>query len=226
MRAFPADLLTVSRTLMYTGIVTGNYSTAFFIPTILKQLGWTSLQAQYMSIPIYMFCIVTTLCCAQLSDRIRHRFGIIIGGCLVATAGYLILLRMQYVAVGVRYFATFLVTSGGYIAQPITVVWLNNNLSGHYKRGVGAAMQVGLGNVGGIIASNIFVQAQAPTYVAGFGTCLALVWLCVSCGTMMIFHLRRENRQRDRGLRDHLLELPDDEKDNLGDDHPSFRFTY
>lgn len=31
---------------------------------------------------------------------------------------------------------------------------------------------------------------------------------------------------REQGKRDHRLNLPDDEKTNLGDDHPSFRFTY
>lgn len=211
---------------MYTGVVTGNYSTAFFIPTILRQLGWTSLRAQYMSIPIYMFCVVTTLSCAQLSDRLRHRFGFIVGGCVVATIGYAILLNLHSVDVGVRYFAIFLITSGGYVAQPISVVWLNNNLSGHYKRGVGAAMQVGIGNVGGIIASNIFIQSQAPEYKVGFGVCVGFTWLCVLSALIMVFHVRRENKIRDQGKRDHLLQLDEDSKNNLGDDHPNFRFTY
>jgi hypothetical protein len=35
-----------------------------------------------------------------------------------------------------------------------------------------------------------------------------------------------ENRLRDRGKRDYRLRLPTDEAENLGDDHPSFRFTY
>jgi hypothetical protein len=31
---------------------------------------------------------------------------------------------------------------------------------------------------------------------------------------------------RDQGRRDDRYDLPDDEKNNLGDDHPAFRFTY
>jgi MFS family permease len=125
---------------MYLGIVTTSYSGSFFTPTILKQLGWTSIHAQVMSIPIFIFATVCALTCAVISDRIHHRFGFIIGGCLLATIGYVILLNMHRVAVGVRYFALFTVVGGGYIAQPVTLVWLNNNVSGHYKRSVSSAM--------------------------------------------------------------------------------------
>jgi MFS family permease len=134
-------------TFMYMGIVTTGYSGSFFTPTILRQLGWTAIRAQVMSIPIFITATVLALTAALLSDKIKHRFGFIIAGCMVATVGYSILLAMHEVAVGVRYFAVFLVVGGGYIAQPIVLVWLSNNLGGHYKRGVGAAIQVGLGNV-------------------------------------------------------------------------------
>lgn len=138
---------------MYIGIVTTSYSGALFTPTILKQLGWTSIHAQVMSIPIFAVATVCALTAAFLSDRLHHRFGFVIFGCVVATIGYIILLNIHRVAVGVRYFALYLIISGGYIAQPIALVWVNNNMSGHYKRGVSGAMMVGFGNCGGIIAS-------------------------------------------------------------------------
>jgi len=46
-------------TFIYMGIVQTGYATSFFTPTILKQLGWTSIRAQVMSIPIY---IAATAC--------------------------------------------------------------------------------------------------------------------------------------------------------------------
>ena len=55
----------------------------------------------------------------------------------------------------VRYMAVSFVCTGVYIFQPIAIVWLANNLSGHYKRAVGLAIQAGFGNIGGIIANNI-----------------------------------------------------------------------
>lgn len=44
---------------------------------------------------------------------------------------------------------------------------LGNNLSGQYKRGVGMAVQIGIGNFGGAIASNIFRSQDAPRYILG-----------------------------------------------------------
>ncbi|UZP45198.1 hypothetical protein NXS19_013010 [Fusarium pseudograminearum] len=211
--------------LMYMGIVTTSYAGSFFTPTILKQLGWTSIRAQIMSIPIFIFATVCALVSAIASDKLKHRSGFIIGGCCFSTIGYVILLNMMSVTVGVRYFSLFCIVGGGYIAQPIVLVWLSNNMSGHYKVGVASAMQVGIGNVGGIIASNMFVTSQAPTYPLGFGLGLGLVWLCVLSSLIFLFYIQRENRLRDEGKRDDRYNLPDDEKNNLGDDHPSFRFT-
>ena len=211
---------------MYFGIVNNGYATSFFTPTILKQLGWTSIHAQIMSIPIYIVACVAALITAILSDYFRHRYAFAILGLLIATVGYALLLCQQSVPVSVRYLAIYLITSGGYITQPIVIVWLMNNLSGHYKRSVGAAMQIGIGNLGGIVASNIFVTDEAPTYPVGFGTSLGLLWLCGTACTAFLLGLRAENRKRDGGARNERLALPFEELQNLGDAHPRFRFVY
>jgi hypothetical protein len=211
---------------MYLGIVQTGYAGSFFTPTILSQLGWTSLKAQYMSIPIFMVATVLALTAAFLSDRTKHRFGFIIFGCCVATVGYSILLAMNQVPVGIRYFAVYMIVGGGYIAQPITLVWLNNNLGGHYKRGVGAALQVGLGNCGGIIASNVYIQSQRPEYPVGFGVGLGCIWLCVLSACLFALYIGRENKARNAGRRDYRFQFPEMERRNLGDDHPAFRFIY
>lgn len=211
---------------MYLGVTNTGYSTSFFTPTILRQLGWTAVHAQVMSIPIYIVACMTTLITAICTDRLRHRYTFTMIGIVVATIGYVILLAQKNVPVGGRYFALYLVTAGGYITQPVTIVWLNNNMGGHYKRSISAAMQIGFGNCGGIVASNIYITGQAPTYPVGFGVSLALLWLSGLACTAFFFGLRMENKKRDRGERDERLNLPEDQLGNLGDDHPRFRFTY
>jgi len=120
---------------MYIGVVTTGYSGSFFIPTILKELGWTSVRAQVMIIPIYIAAAALALTTGAITDRFKHRYTAILVGCCVATIGYGILLNLRHVGVAVRYFAIYLVVGGGFIAQPVTIVWLSNNVSGHYKRG-------------------------------------------------------------------------------------------
>ncbi|KAG9548106.1 MFS general substrate transporter, partial [Aureobasidium melanogenum] len=209
--------------IMYLGIVNTGYSGSFFIPTIIREMGYTSASAQIRSIPIFVVAAVCSVAAAWLTDRLRHRFGFCIFGLVVASIGYIILLCQTGLSVGVKYFALFLVVPGGYITQPIVLAWVQNCMSGHYKRSVAAAMTVGLGNVGGIVASNVFFVQEAPLYRTGYGVGLGFLWIC-GLGCIVLFAgVLRENRKRDRGERDDRLAWPD--VDNLGDDHPSFRFT-
>ncbi|KAL8798841.1 MAG: hypothetical protein Q9182_006344 [Xanthomendoza sp. 2 TL-2023] len=213
-------------TIAYFGSAENGYSGFFFTPTILKQLGWTAVKAQLYSIPPYALSALAVVLIATASDRLRHRYTFILLGIAITTIGYSILLAQHHVAIAVRYLAIYLWTIGGFIYQPLLLVWLQNNLGGHYKRGIGAAMQIGLGNLGGILASNVYIAGQAPTFHVGFGTSVACQWLTGVASTVFFVGLVRENRTRERGGRDYRYNLPQAEQENLGDEHPSFRFVY
>jgi hypothetical protein len=210
-------------TLTYFGVVNTGYAGSFFVPTIVKELGYTSSMAQVRSIPIFVVATVTALAAAWMTDRLRHRYFFCIFGLCVASVGYIMLLAQDKLSAGVKYFALFLIMPGGYITQPITLVWLSNLVSGHYKRSVSSGIQVGLGNVGGIVASNVFLESESPKYPTGYGTSLGMLWICGAACTGLFFLAKAENKKRDRGERDYRLSEPD--ADNLGDDHPHFRLT-
>jgi len=198
-------------------------SVQFFIPTILREMGYGAARAQVLTIPVYVVATIACLLCAYLADRIRHRYGFAIGGVVVATIGYILLLLQHRAPTGARYFALFLLVSGGYVTQPVLIGWLSNTMSGHYKRSVSSAAQVGFGNLAGIIASNVFFTREAPEYWTGYGVSLGMVWICgISC-TIFYFLALKENKKRDRGERDHRLQGPD--AANLGDDHPHWRYA-
>lgn len=61
-------------------------------------------------------------------------------GVLIAVIGYIMLLCQGppkgsgALPIGVHYLAVLFVTSGVYITQPMAIVWLVNNMGGHYKR--------------------------------------------------------------------------------------------
>jgi MFS family permease len=203
--------------------VNTGYATAFFIPTIIQEMGYTSSGAQVRSIPVFIVATVTSIIAAWLTDRTRHRYWFCMFGVVVATVGYIMLLAQDKLSSGVKYFALFLIVPGGFITQPIVLVWLSNLVSGHYKRSVTSAIQIGLGNAGGIVASNVFLSREAPTYKTGYGTSMGLLWLCGALCTALFFLVKRENRLRGKGERDWRLQEMD--ANNLGDDHPSFRMT-
>lgn len=119
---------------MYMGVLNTGYASSFFIPSIIKDMGFTAQAAQIRSIPVFVVASITTLTVALCSDKYRHRFSFCLLGICVATVGYALLLSRDTVPVGVRYAALFFVVCGCYCAQPIAIAWVQNNSSGHYKR--------------------------------------------------------------------------------------------
>lgn len=186
-------------------------------------MGYTAERAQVLTIPIYIVATISCLAAAYLADRMRHRYSFTVFGVAVAAIGYVVLLCQKRVPTGGRYASLFLLAAGGYINHPVVVGWLSNTMSGHYKRSTAPAIQVGFGNLGGIIASNVFLEREAPQYWSGLGTGLGMLMVCgVSC-TLLYNLAIGENRKRDRGERDYRLQAPD--AGNLGDDHPNWRYA-
>ncbi|KAL3442660.1 major facilitator superfamily domain-containing protein [Aspergillus insuetus] len=215
--------------LLYFAIALSGNAVAYFTPTILHHFGYSSLSAQVHSIPIWMVAAVTCVVAGIASDLCRHRYWFIMAGCATTIAGYAILISQSppgrhRLPMGVQYFALFLVFIGIQIVQPITLGWLSGNLAGHYKRAFGSAIQVSLGNLAGLVASNIFLTSEAPTFVTGFATCFALLVLHALLSSLLAYLMKRENARRDRGERDYRFELPEEQLNNMGDCHPSYRF--
>ncbi|KAL9073506.1 MAG: hypothetical protein Q9161_002927 [Pseudevernia consocians] len=222
--------------LIYIGITVSGYATALFVPTIVNSLGYSGIESQVHSIPIWIVAAIVTLATAVLSDWTKHRYGYMMFGVLFASIGYIILLcqgplvhphthKPAGLPLSARYMAVYLVTTGCYMVQPNAIVWVANNLGGHYKRSIILAVMIGFGNIGGIIASNIFVQTEAPRYFIGYGVSLAMLVFCGIMCTVFAVGLVGENKKRAIGERDHRLELPDSVLGNIGDDDPRFRFS-
>lgn len=128
---------------------------------------------------------------------------------------------------GVRYFGCFLLASGIYPNVPQGVAWNGNNIGGSLKRGVGIAMHVGFGNLGGTISAYLFLTKDRPRYYPGFGTLLACQVMAATLSIFMTIYLRRENARRDREYKP-PSEYTEEEKvaeREKGDNASFFRYT-
>lgn len=102
---------------------------------------------QLYSIPPWAAAFGFSLLIAYLSDKLRHRFVFVMIPLLVAIAGFAVLFTIHGIENrNVLYGALFLVTCGAYSAMPVIVCWYVMNLSGHKRRSVGTAWQIGFGN--------------------------------------------------------------------------------
>jgi hypothetical protein len=61
------------------------------------------------------------------------------------------------------------------------ILRLGNNLAGQYKRGVGMAVHIGIGNFSGAIASNIYRTQDSPRFIIGRESIVSLSDLLFKC---------------------------------------------
>ena len=169
---------------------------------------------------------LASLFTAYLTDRMHHRFAFAEFGYVLSHIGFVILLTQQHVSRDVKYMALYFVEAGSYITQPLLWSMMANNVSGKYKLAIASGLQIGLGNSGGIITSLVFPATQAPLYQTGFAICLGLLVFAALLMIAFVVSLSLENGLRVKGGRDEWLQLPAKEIENLGDDHPKFRFVY
>ena len=118
----------------------------------------------------------------------------------------------------------YFVEVGACIALPLLWGILANNVSGKYKMAFASGLQIGLGNVGGVITSLVFSATEVPLYRNGFAVSFGLMVMAALLMVGFIVGLKVENEKRRRGLKDERLLLPKEEVGYLGDDHPEFRF--
>jgi sugar phosphate permease len=202
------------------------YSVAVLAPTIIGQFqpGHSSRHVQALAIPIFLAATVGCLAAAYASDKLKHRAGFAIFGYLLVIVGAAILINQNHVSTNVKYGALYFMAVGAYIALPMLWTMLVNNVSGSYKIGFAVALEVGIGNFGGIASALVFQGADAPLYSTGYKTILGMSIASICLVIIYTLALFAENKARDAGKRDHRLSDPN--IDNLGDDHPQFRYGY
>lgn len=129
---------------------------------------------------------------------------------------------------GVKYAGTFFAASGIYPNVPQGVAWNGNNIGGSVKRGVGIAMHVGFGNLGGVVSSFIYQSKDSPQFYPGHGTLIATLSMSTVLSILMTIYLRRENARRDRENPKSPAEYSEEEKrseSDKGDYASFFRYT-
>ncbi|KAH6908798.1 major facilitator superfamily domain-containing protein [Coprinopsis sp. MPI-PUGE-AT-0042] len=218
--------------LITIGIYTPLYSFSLFLPTIVKAMGYTAEKSQLMSVPPYVAGCIATILGGHLADRAQQRGLFMMGFCLTAIIGYVLLISTHNP--GVQYAGTFFAVCGIYPNVPMGVAWNGNNIGGSTKRAVGIAMHVGFGNLGGVIAGFAYRSAEGPRYFAGHGLLIGTLSMSFCLSLFMHLYLKRENARRDALHLETAGDVPleeyyTEERKNLekekGDDASFFRYT-
>ncbi|GAA5905309.1 hypothetical protein JCM8208_003811 [Rhodotorula glutinis] len=166
-----------------------------FLPTILSEMGYSSIRAQGLSAPPYLaaFFVIVTVC--WLGDRWGDRTILIIPLSLVGAIGYLILALVE--TTGVRYFAIFLCAAGIFpvigLALPLTASMHENDS----KRGAGFVLLNLIGQCGPFLGTRLYPAHEGPYYVKGMSIACGFMFFVTLLAVLLRLLLIRENRRRD-----------------------------
>ncbi|KIX02485.1 uncharacterized protein Z518_08426 [Rhinocladiella mackenziei CBS 650.93] len=210
--------------VMFWGIVCPLYGTALFLPTIINDLGYKSATAQLLTIPIYITAAAIGIGAAYSSDRYGQRSPYLLFFQFFICIGFIITMvaSAKGGVPGVVYAGVFIAICGIYTAAPGNITWISNNLAGSYKRSAGMAIQIGLGNLSGAMASNFYRGRDKPKYILGHALELGFVVAGVIAVLALRLNYQRINRKRDRcGVPDQLTA---EDLSQMGDRAPTWRY--
>ncbi|KAF2201743.1 hypothetical protein GQ43DRAFT_455567 [Delitschia confertaspora ATCC 74209] len=145
-----------------------------FLPTIIRDMGHTSLDAQALSAPPYLFASAVVILTAYLSDRYQTRSTFIMLHSLLATFGYLTIAvvgHYRWQNNTIRYLGLYPAIAGFFSAITVIITWTINNQESDAAKGTGMAVLNIIGQMGPLVGTSIFPKKDAPYYVRGMVVC-------------------------------------------------------
>ncbi|OAL57474.1 MFS general substrate transporter [Pyrenochaeta sp. DS3sAY3a] len=168
-----------------------------FLPLVVKDLGYSSIQANLMSVPPYVCGAIGLYIFALSSDHRRERGYHIVGGVFIALIGLII--TVTATTSSTKYAGLCILLFGSYISAPLTVAWLSGNTPEPGKRSLVLGVN-GFGNLAGVIGSQLYKQKYAPKYLVPFYATLGFVAAALVGYVAYRFTLQAVNKQRGKIL--------------------------
>lgn len=146
----------------------GASTISYFIPTITKSLGYATIKAQYMTVPIYLVATVVLNICAYSADRTNDRRWHITGAMSIACVAAMVCAIVHTPVV--RYVMLCFVGAGLWSAIPLIMAWASKTIDlPAEKRAIAIAMINAVGNLASVYGSQIWPTKSGPGYVLGWG---------------------------------------------------------
>ncbi|KAJ2370891.1 hypothetical protein IW150_004862 [Coemansia sp. RSA 2607] len=195
-----------------------------FGPQVVKDMGFTSSQAQAMqTLPGFFGLVSIAIASWYVKWFGSHFKGILFVRSTVALGSIILLATLNIAA---RMFALCLLGFGGFGLLGLDPGWLATNVASHVTLG-GAASSLLLicGGMGGIVASNIYRNQDAPRYLLGHGINLMSGIMATVLAAMARCNMAWLNRKKTQDLMD-ISGLSYDDIQCLEEKHPDFRYVY
>ncbi|KAK1835711.1 high-affinity nicotinic acid transporter [Podospora conica] len=145
---------------------------AVFLPLVVEGMGYTSIEANLMSVPPAVCgALGLGLFAASSGRRREHGYHIVVA-ILIVLVG-LVAVMTASTNTG-RYAALCVLLFGSHVSAPLTTAWLSTNTPAPGKRAWVLGVN-GWGNLAGVIGSQLYRAEYAPTYRTPFLATLGFV---------------------------------------------------
>ncbi|CRG87134.1 putative transporter C1002,16c [Talaromyces islandicus] len=183
--------------IMYFTITIPIYAFSYFAPTIIKALGYGTIQTQLHSVPPFAAALGLCLIMAYFSDRLGIRYPFILAGDILVIIGIALMLTMHGTEhFSAEYLGICFITMGSFSGGAVIVCWVLMNMQGHAQRSIGSGWVIGVGNAGGIVAVFCFVKNDAPLYSRGYWILMAMAIVNTVSTMVYGFVVARERRHQ------------------------------
>ncbi|KKK23210.1 hypothetical protein AOCH_001884, partial [Aspergillus ochraceoroseus] len=174
-----------------------------FLPTILQDMGYSSLNSQALSAPPYLVAFVVVLVTAYLSDRSRSRSPYLIAHAVVSSTAYLAIALTGHfhgympasLHVFIRYLCVYPAVSGFFSAITLIITWSMDNRVAKEGKGASVAILNIIGQCGPLLGTRLYPKADGPWYVRGMAVCAFFMGLVAILAFVLRVILQRANGQ-------------------------------
>jgi len=167
-----------------------------FLPTIIQEMGHSSLAAQALSAPPYVVAFFAVLWSAYASDRRNARSPFIFFFALLAASGYLLIFLTGLLGLPawLRYMGLYPAIMGFFSCVTLIITWTLNNQNSETKKGTGIAILQFFGQCGPLLGTRLFPEADGPLYLKGMIVCAGFMVGVALLAVSLRLLLQRENR--------------------------------
>jgi MFS family permease len=180
---------------MFFSINVAFSSMPVFLPTIIKEMGWSSTMAQALSAPPYLLAFIVVLFVSHASDRAKVRSPFIMLMASLACTGYLFICFAGLIGLPswIRYLGVYPATAGFFTCVTLIITWTLNNQKSDSKKGTGIAMLQYFGQCGPLLGTRLYPRSEGPLYLKGMAVCAGFMALVGVLALCLRWRLQREN---------------------------------
>lgn len=141
---------------------------SYFIPTITNTLGYSTVTAQYMTVPVYIVATISINIFAYSADHYGERRWHVTGAFSLGFVGALVCAIVENPVV--RYVMLCFVAAGIWSALPLIIAWASKTIDyPAEKRAICIAMINAVANLSSVYGSQIWPSSSSPGYTLGWG---------------------------------------------------------